>query len=307
LGCQYNNKSLHDLTPSQFENLVFDLVQSLGLSNAVWRTPGRDRGRDIQGVWSIEDMSGYSTHQSWYIECKHFKNSVSWPKVWEKIAFAESNSADVLLFVVSSSLSPQAVDEVNQWNAKQRGVIIRFWGQVELEAKLRLFPSVSIKYGLSPNPQVEVGGALLPLINILLKFSAAAHSSRVFHQDDEAKMTVVFSLAEMISARLEEIEQSGRIQTARFREDVDGFDWLTSANIFDRKRFDRYGVRVIASYLKHFTGDSGLNVLESDGSVFFSLSKPLPKYVLNDLVKVGVLSSIEVLASGNDVQLRRNK
>ena len=57
--------------------------------NAVWRTPGRDSGRDIQGEWFVEDLSGHIGRQVWYIECKRHKSSVSWPKVWEKISFAE--------------------------------------------------------------------------------------------------------------------------------------------------------------------------------------------------------------------------
>jgi hypothetical protein len=70
-------KSLHDLSPRQFENVVYDLVSAAGLRNAVWRTPGADGGRDIEGdfptsadfipsfdgMWSASGTKSQSTGQ----------------------------------------------------------------------------------------------------------------------------------------------------------------------------------------------------------------------------------------------------
>jgi hypothetical protein len=38
------------LTPSEFEELCFDLLDELGFKRLVWRQGGSDDGRDIQGV-----------------------------------------------------------------------------------------------------------------------------------------------------------------------------------------------------------------------------------------------------------------
>ena len=81
---------LKALTPGQFENLVYDLVTSAGLRNAVWRTPGSDGGRDIEGEMATTDFSGFHTITKWYVECKRYAASVDWPTVWEKIAYADS-------------------------------------------------------------------------------------------------------------------------------------------------------------------------------------------------------------------------
>lgn len=182
------SKSICDLTPSDFENMIFDLVQALGLKNVVWRTPGRDGGRDIQGEWFVEDLSGHIASQIWYVECKRYTTSVSWPTVWEKISYAESNAADVLLFTISSSLSPQAVDEVNKWNAQRKSPIIRILNGADIEKKLRLYPLIAIKYELCQDPRIEIGGALLPVVNLLLKYSIAAHSAEVFEVSSEKKI-----------------------------------------------------------------------------------------------------------------------
>jgi hypothetical protein len=257
-----------DLSPSEFENLVFDLVQLLGLKNAVWRTPGRDGGRDIQGEWYVEDLSGHVGHQVWYVECKRNDSSVSWPTVWEKISFANSNAADVLLFTVTSSLSPQAIDEVNKWNIQRKTPLIRFWNGFDIEKKLRLFPLISIKYGLIPNPRIEIGGALLPIVNILLKFSIAAHSAEVFETESARKHAVIYSLSELISARLTEIESEGVFSTAFFRESKDGFYWLKNSGILERLKIDRYSIRALVCYLKDLLKVRSMRLSEEQQCVF---------------------------------------
>jgi hypothetical protein len=286
-------KLIGDLSPSEFENLIFDLVQSLGLKNAIWRTPGRDGGRDIQGEWFVEDLSGHVGRQVWYVECKRYETSVSWPIVWEKISFAESNAADVLLFTVTSSLSPQAVDEVNKWNAQRKNPIIRFWNGTDIERKLRLFPLIAIKFGISKDPRLEIGGALLPVVNILLKYSIAAHSAEVFETESK-KNGVVYSLSELISARLTEIEQEGVFSTAPFRESVDGFKWLKNSKIIEKMQVDRYAIRAMGCYLLDFFKTESVRLSEEDGSVFFDLSNEIPDTVFSDLYQISLLSNYEI-------------
>jgi hypothetical protein len=287
-------KLIGDLSPSEFENLVFDLVQSLGLKNAVWRTPGRDGGRDIQGVWFVEDLSGHIGHQVWYIECKRYVPSVSWPTVWEKISFAESNAADVLLFTVTSSLSPQAVDEVNKWNDQRKRPIIRFWNGFDIVKKLRLFPLIEIKYGLSPDSRAKIGGALLPVVNILLKYSIAAHSAEVFETASDKKHAVLYSLSELISARLSEIESDGAFSMAPFRESIDGFEWLENSESLDGMNIDRYSIRAIACYLKDLLNTTSVRISKEESFIYFSLSNKISDAVFNDLYQISLLSNFEI-------------
>lgn len=287
-------KTLGDLEPSEFENLIYDLVQSLGLKNAVWRTPGRDGGRDIQGEWFVEDLSGYVGRQIWYVECKRYETSVSWPMVWEKISFAESNSADVLLFTVSSSLSPQAVDEVNKWNAHRKKPIIRFWNGVDISTKISLFPLLAIKFGLSSDPRRDIGAALLPVVNILLKYSNAAHSAEVFGTPTQKKHAVIYSLSELISARLSDINMEGTFSVYPFRESVDSFDWLVNAQILENMKIDRYAFRAIACYLIDFLNSESIWFSEKNGEVDLKLDAEFPKYVLDDLLQISLLSNLEI-------------
>lgn len=269
-------------------------MQSLGLKNAVWRTPGRDGGRDIQGEWYIDDLSGHIGRQVWYVECKKYEYSVSWPTVWEKIAFAESNQADVLLFAVTSSLSPQAVDEVNKWNANRKTPLIRVWNGSDVEKQLRLFPVITIKFGLSANPSIEIGGALLPTVNMLLKFSISAHSAEVFEISAESKRAVLYSLSELISARLSEIESDGAFGIANFRASIDGFEWLENSVVLERIHVDRYAIRALVCYLMDFLGLPRLRVHEDEKSAFFEPIADLPVVVSRDLREISLLSNFEL-------------
>lgn len=287
-------KLIGDLNPSDFENIIFDLVHAFGLKNVVWRTPGRDGGRDIQGEWFVEDLSGHVGRQIWYVECKRYKSSVSWPTVWEKISFAESNSADVLLFTVTSSLSPQAVDEVNKWNAQRKSPIIRFWNGADIEKKVRLFPLIAIKFGICPDPRIEIGGALLPVVNVLLKYSIAAHSAEVFESSPKKKHQVLYCLADLISARLAEIEQEGVFTIAPFRESVDGFEWLENTENLEKMQIDRYAIRTIVCYLKDCFREETIRLSESDEGVLFDLGTEIPNSVFNDLYQISLLSNFEI-------------
>lgn len=77
---------LKQLAPQEFENLACDLLFLSGLQNLRWRTPGADGGRVLEGEFSTIDFSSEHMVQSWYIECKRYSKSLSWPTVYEKLA-----------------------------------------------------------------------------------------------------------------------------------------------------------------------------------------------------------------------------
>lgn len=136
------------LSPDRFENLTFDLLQAAGLKNLVWRTPGADGGRDIEGVFSSVDFSKRHRTEKWYVECKRYSNSIDWPTVWNKISYAESTGADFLLLVTNNNPSPKCETEIENWNNSKKPVLVRIWRGYELEGILRNYPQIASKYGL---------------------------------------------------------------------------------------------------------------------------------------------------------------
>lgn len=142
-------KSLGDINDREFENLTFDLLTVLGIRNLVWRTPGADGGRDLQGEVITRDFSGEFRREIWYVECKVRKASLSWPDVFEKIAYAQNHNADVLLICCSNTLSPKCKDEINIHNAALRRPILRFWERAEILQRVEVQPMLAAKYELA--------------------------------------------------------------------------------------------------------------------------------------------------------------
>jgi hypothetical protein len=291
------SQALNALSPTELENLSFDLLQKLGMRNCVWRTPGRDGGRDIQGEYFIEDISGYLQKQTWYVDCKKYSKSLSWPNVWEKISFADSHSADSLLIITSSSLSPQAIDEVNNWNRVPNRLKIRFWSGVDIESKLKLYPEISIKYGLSDNPVKDAALALLPLTKILLKFSYSAQACQEFEQKPDSKFLVIYALSELISIRLSDFSQYNKLNTYKFRKNKDSFDWLLGDDKVEILSLDRYSFRAIICYLYDYFSKNkslDLHLNSSNKEIFLSIEQIIPDYIVNDLTEIALMSNIRL-------------
>lgn len=300
-------RTLTDLTPSEFENLTLDLLTRLGLKNTVWRTPGRDAGRDIQGDEFTEDFSGHTSRKSWYVDCKRYSGTVSWPTVWEKIAFADSNNAGVFLLVTTSTLSPQAVDEVNRWNDARRTPSVRFWNGHDFDHRLSLHSDIQVKYGLSHQPIQDSALAIIDLSKVLLKYTNNIAAQTEFGRPTEQLLEAVQAISELITARLSEIEHAGRISVQRFRVDQDTYEWLKDAESVARLGFDRFAVRAIATLARCYSQAPEIvvaRIIGRDDAVQLRGSG-IPESLLTDLTTIGFWGSIRVTLTSELVSLER--
>ena len=242
---------LLSLNPTEFENLTFDLVSELGLLNGVWRTPGSDVGRDIEGEYFFKDISGYYQKQKWYIECKRHSLSVNWPTVWDKISYAEANSADVLLIATTSSLSPQAVDQVTAWNIKKKRPIIRILDGANILIKLNQFPQIAIKYGLLQPTEEKIYVSLEPLITLLITSIYSLSSSFVFNFKFDYKVDLTQAIADLISIRVKDYKEFKKTIAYNFIADEDYYTWAINSDHLTDTNYDKYGVRAVLSYLRY--------------------------------------------------------
>lgn len=238
---------LLSLTPQLFESMTFDIVTTLGLRNAVWRTPGSDAGRDIEGDYFISDLSGQYQAQKWYIECKRYTKSVSWPTVWEKIAYAQTHDADILLIVTASSLSPQAVDQVNTWNRTNKKPLIRFWGATEIISKLNIYPQIAKKYGLKSIVEIR-SDIFLPSMDLLMRITNSLYPD--VERISNRRISLIHSVSELISIRMLDVKE-GDTFFFQGHEDDDYFDWCSNYKSYLAK-FDKYATRALLAYI-YFT------------------------------------------------------
>jgi len=240
---------LTSLSPTELENLSFDLLNELGLTNCVWRTPGSDVGRDIEGEYFFSDVSGYFQKQKWYVECKRYTSSVDWPTVWNKISYAEAHDADVLLFLVTSSLSPQATDQVNIWNRGNKKPLIRVLSGADISSKLRIFPHLSIKYGFSEATDANISFSIFPLVELLLKTIYSLSSGLAMGVDITSSAELSQALTDLISVRINDLKNKRGICAYAFINNEDGYEWANNSNCIENTELYRYGVRAVLSYI----------------------------------------------------------
>lgn len=236
---------LIDLTPSQFENLIFDLVVAMGLRNVTWRTPGADGGRDIEATATVSDFAGTHTSQKWFIECKRYTGSVDWPTIYGKLAYADSHQADYLLMCTSSQYTPAAVTQADAWNQQRRKTKIRLWPGHELEKQLLSYPDIQLKYGLISTPN-SPGKSIVSLALALSKTVATHYSNLIFLDAEPDKMLEASrGLSELLTQRMEDLAEEAKLKPV-FKTREAGLAATYTGQAF---KIDHYGFQAFIKYL----------------------------------------------------------
>lgn len=93
------------ITPREFENLCYDLLVKYNFRNLIWRKGGADNGRDIEAKLTFSTMLN-TKETNWFIECKHYTSGGVPPNdLNSKIAWADAEQPDYLVFFISSYLT----------------------------------------------------------------------------------------------------------------------------------------------------------------------------------------------------------
>lgn len=240
-------RTLTELTSTEFENLVFDLMTAHGMLNVTWRTPGADGGRDIEGTVVQNDFSLTQNVQKWYVECKRYEGSVDWSTIYSKVAFAHSNAADVLLMCTSSKYTPTALNEVTKWNNTKNGPIIRLWPGHQIETLLSNYQDIAWKYGLK-NAPLPITGSTLQLTLALSKCVTSHCSSLEFSNLGVPPMLCAAqAISGLLQAKMESAEKTGTFERVIYP--IDKFD-IASINLSsDLKHVDGPSFKAFIAYL----------------------------------------------------------
>jgi hypothetical protein len=295
-------KKIKQLSPTQFENLVFDLMILSGLRNAVWRTPGADGGRDIEGEYWVTDLSEEVRPERWYIECKRYQQSIDWPTVSNKIPYAKNHDADYLFFVTTSSLSPRCKDEIAKREAKRKRLRIRYWDGTRLASYISRHAFLQIKYGLCDKKEF-LGPELLPLLDTTSKAVQSAYSKSIFTGQPTAELEFSAALVDLILARADEIKVGNTQSIRRFNLSRDLYDWCRVEDGVDLTSCDSFGLRAFLSGIRFYSSKEEVSILkgtESDFEVDIGESRHLS--LLNNVVsQIALYSNIEVVIAPTKV------
>lgn len=146
-----------NLTPTQFEELCFDLLGELGFTDISWRkgtdleSSPADQGRDIEASHIRKDVDGRPIAEKWFVECKHYKKGVPPTALQGALAWAEAEGPDTLMIAVSGFLSNPTKEYLEKYKAARNPRFrIRIWESKDLEQMLFGRPKLLNKFGLAP-------------------------------------------------------------------------------------------------------------------------------------------------------------
>ncbi|WP_162337906.1 restriction endonuclease [Pseudoxanthomonas japonensis] len=294
-------KSIKAISHTKFENLTYDLMLCLGMRNVIWRSPGPDGGRDIEGIVLREDPTGELFSESWFVECKRYAASISWPIVYEKVAYAESNRADVLLMVTTANITPSCATEISKWNAQRRGLRISRLDGPQLEVKLRSFPLLLAKYQLIKGP-AQYPVSFQKIASILAVVCTVAEAELEIAAESVAA-DAAFELSRFVSSRIAQVEVLGRFDIAAKRKVAVPL-WLTglvelSQNLICFLAYLRYVIRAKGGFKVAVAPTPGM-------SLCLSVDLGVGDLVIgddSDLVVVGMWCGVQYRISGDDLIL----
>lgn len=253
---------LKEVSPFQFEHLTYDLLVLSGLRNAVWRTPGPDAGRDIEGEVITSDMSESVVVQRWYIECKRYNTSLDWPTVYGKVAYAHNHGADYLLFVTTGTLSPRCREEISKRDMTRERPIVRVWDGPLLDIMVPRHPLLLVKYGLTKEQQL-LAESMLPLVTLTSKVVQAAYGKASLHNPVDPTLEFSAALVDLISARIAGTYSWGRAAARRTVPQRDLYSWVKIKNNIKLEACDSYGLRALLSAARFFSGAREIIVSKS--------------------------------------------
>ena len=257
---------LSDLSPREFENLVFDCAKAIGISNLVWRTPGADGGRDMEGLVYTRDISGHQKTDIWYVECKRYNTSIDWPTVWKKIAYADVLDADVFFLVTNNNPSPKCESKIQEWNAKKKKPIIRVWRGYDFPSFLRSQPSISASYGLAPNLS-PAQGQLISLSDLILRITHSAYAACIFDHDPLPALETASALSELLHHRLADFQSFGRFVSGPKALLAPQYDWLHAEG--RTHAWEDVSLRALATFLHYLWQCDTVDLRCNDQSAAF--------------------------------------
>lgn len=300
---------IKSLSPTDFENLTYDLVTTRSLRNCQWRTPGADGGRDIEGDFFAADFSGAIRMERWYVECKRYAQAIDWPTVFEKIAYAENHQADYLLICTTSWPSPDCRNEISARNQRHHGLQVRVWDGSILEEMIAREDLLLAKYSLRANAQYTPH-SLQSLTNLSSKFLHAAYGAAVSTASPSRELESAAALAELID-NLATRSINSLTGARGFDAGIDGFDWLdiSSAKL---SSFDAIALRAALAVFRAFTRGTAILIAQTAtgivcNSVTTAGSTPDPRNLNNAIQAIAMVSNFECRIESSQLLISTRK
>lgn len=154
-----------NINSTQFEELCFELLQSIGCRNVNWRkgtgydNSPSDSGRDIEcEYYRYDTLLGEMIVEKWFIECKHYKSGVSPNVLTGATQWAIAEQPDRLIIMTTSFLTNPCKEFLKKLN-QQNKFKISYWEKPKIEKMLLGYKNLLRKY------DIEYKDNLINIIN----------------------------------------------------------------------------------------------------------------------------------------------
>lgn len=141
------------LTPTEFEELCYDLVSRLGFEQVSWRKGSggehspSDGSRDIEAYWPIDEPDGFKDRQLWLIDAKHVTSpqALGKSKVVDFLSLRVIYPNAKLLIMTSGYISNSLKDSIKEIGVEK----IRVWERHQIIAFVTKYHELLHKFDLS--------------------------------------------------------------------------------------------------------------------------------------------------------------
>lgn len=163
-------KIINNLSASDFQNLVYDLLKALKFSEVRQRGGGPDGGRDLQATYIYPRPNGEKQEVKCWMQCKKQKKGVSFEEIHADISTASSQRIDEYYILSNVDTTPDCKNRIdggrNTWFCK-----IVDWSGLKFQDILFSYPDICKYY--FPDEQVP------PVIDIKRPSTAIELSSNI--------------------------------------------------------------------------------------------------------------------------------
>lgn len=133
------------ISPRGFENLCYDLLVKYNFHDMIWREGGADNGRDIEASFTFNNTIR-DRETKWFFECKHYiSNGVPPEHLNSKIAWADAELPNSLVFFISSYLTNNARTWIEKIIPQKPYEIICIEGE-QIKDRLLNYPDLIERY-----------------------------------------------------------------------------------------------------------------------------------------------------------------
>lgn len=140
-----------EITPVDFENLIFHLLDEMGFSNLIWRKGGEgnsatDGGRDLEATfWTV--LPAASKEERYWFEVKHRKNQLEKSQIQSTILnSAGNNLKDNVVIITNRTISNPTLDWIKDFQSTHKTPRVSIWQGHDLEIILRKNPRTLAKF-----------------------------------------------------------------------------------------------------------------------------------------------------------------